>query len=127
MLPEGAWFEGKVPEGYARAVCPSDNYIVVDVDQHGSISGFDNIPSELSEEMGATLNYYTKNDGMHFWFKYTGNKPLGNKSSGKGIDLRTDRGYVVWYPEYDIRDNLGKIKETSEKLNQWLEKLFSYV
>jgi len=57
------------------------------------------------------------------------NKPLGNKASGLGIDLRTNKGYVVWYPKEDIRNVVksGKINNTSKRLNKWLETLFSYV
>jgi hypothetical protein len=127
MVPEETYFEGTVPEGYSLAVSPSDNYIVVDVDRHGDIDGFKNIPTHLGHELANTLKYPTKNDGMHYWFKYSGKKPLANKASSIGIDLRTDRGYAVWYPKEDIRDCLNGISETSDKLNEWLEKLFSFV
>ena len=126
-LLDNIFFEGDVPEGYSLAVSPSDNYIVIDVDIHGVLNGFNSIPGHLKKELASTVRYLTKNHGMHYWFKYTGTKPLGNKSSGKGIDLRTNKGYVVWYPEYDIRDVISDIQETSEDLNKWLEKLFSYI
>ena len=131
LLPNETYFEGKVPEGYNLAVSPwgDEGYVVLDVDRHGDIDGFGNLPSNLKKELSKTYHYKTKNDGMHFWFKYTGNKPLGNKSSSIGIDLRTNKGYVVWYPEEDIRDVVKSnvINNTSEKLNKWLEELFSYV
>ena len=127
MLPDGVFFEGKVPEGYSLAVCPSENYIVIDVDRHGDKDGFEAIPDHLKFELVQTLMYTTKNNGHHYWFRYSGNKPLGNKTSGKGIDLRTNRGYVVWYPEKDIRECLDQVNESSEEMNIWLEELFSYV
>jgi hypothetical protein len=128
LLPDETYFEGELPEGFNLAVMPSGNYIVVDVDRHGTINGFDNLPSELSNELNNTLNYSTKGAGAHFWFKYTGKSPLGNKPSGKGIDLRVGyKGYVIWYPKYDIRDALDRINETSPEMNKWLQKLFSYV
>ena len=131
LLPNETYFEGDVPEGYNLAVSPwGDDYVVIDVDKHdGGRDGFDSIPFALEDELDKTYHYCTKNDGMHFWFRYTGNKPLGNKSSGLGIDLRTQKGYVVWYPDEDIRDVVksGKINDTSEELNKWLEELFSYV
>ena len=128
-LPNNTFFEGKVPEGYSLAVSPwgHDNYIIVDVDRHGDIDGFKNIPVHLESQLSKTLNYATKNNGRHYWFKYTGDKILANKASGLGIDLRTNKGYVVWYPKTDIRDRLDEIKETSHRTNEWLEKLFSYV
>lgn len=126
MLPENVFFEGNVPEGFALAVCPSENYIVVDVDRHGDIDGFDNVPEWHIKEFNKTLNYGTKNEGKHFWFKYTGDKPLANKASGLGIDLRTNKGYVVWYHDTDVRECLDQINDTSEFLNEWLEELFSY-
>ena len=125
-LPENVFFEGKLPEGYSLAVSPSGNYIVVDVDKHGDTSGFENIPHLIQMELDKTFNYPTKNNGKHYWLMYSGNKPLGNKTSGLGIDLRTKKGYVVWYPEIDVRDCLHMINSTSEQMNFWLERLFSY-
>ena len=89
---------------------------------------FENIPLKLYPELQETLSYPTPSDGRHYWIKYTGTKALANKASGLGIDLRTNKGYVVWYPkDKDIRDCLHEINETSSELNKWLEKLFSYV
>ena len=129
MLPQNTYFEGKVPESYQLAISPSGNYIVIDVDvnEEKNKNGFNNIPQELLEELYSTLHYKTKRNGRHFWFKYTGNKPLGNKTSGLDIDLRTNKGYVVWYREDDIRDCVHLIKDTSNNLNSWVEKLFSFI
>lgn len=126
-IPNETYFEGDIPDGFSLAVSPSEGYIVIDVDRHGDINGFDNIPKKLFNELESTLQYNTKHNGCHYWFKYTGNKPLGNKTSGLSIDLRTHKGYVVYYPKNDIREQLYLIKETSKELNKWLEKLFSYV
>jgi hypothetical protein len=126
MIPQNTFFEGKVPENYNLAICPSDNYIVIDVDKHDNKNGFDNIPFDLLKELNNTLNYNTKNNGKHYWFKYTGNKPLANKTSGLGIDLRTNKGYVVFYPKTDIRKQLHLINNTSNALNKWVESMFSY-
>ena len=126
-LPDNTFFEGKLPEGYSLAIMPSDDYIIVDVDRHGTIDGFSNIPEHIYDELTSTLNYPTKNDGRHYWLKYSGAKYLGNKPSGFGIDLRVGfKGYVIWYPEKDIRDCLEEINYTSPELNIWLEELFSY-
>ena len=128
LLPDETYFEGKLPEGYSLAVMPSGNYIVIDVDRHGDINGFDSLPTKHMIELESTLCYDTKNNGKHYWFKYTGTKPLGNKGSGVGIDLRVgNKGYVIWYPEKDIRECMDEIMPTSEELNEWLEKLFSYI
>lgn len=126
MLPDNVYYEGSIPPGFNLAISPSENYIVIDVDNHGDTNGFDNIPNELLEELNNTLNYKTKNNGRHYWFLYSGNRKLANKTSGLGIDLRTNKGYVVWYPKEDIRNSLDKINSTSSLLNKWLEKLFSY-
>ena len=115
-----------MPDGYSLAICPHSPYIILDVDRHGKINGFNNIPEELGGELSMTLSYETKNHGRHFWFKYSGDKILANKASGLGIDLRTHKGYVVWYMEKDVRSYMHRIKETSSELNIWLEKLFSY-
>ena len=125
-LPQDTLFQGKVPEGYQLAVNPSNNYIVVDIDRHGDKNGFDNIPLDILDELEETFNYPTKNNGIHYWLKYTGDKPLINKPSGLSIDLRTNKGYAVWYSEENINDSLTKMKETSSNLNNWLEGLFSY-
>ena len=126
-IPDNIYFEGEIPTGFQLAVSPSDKYIVIDVDNHGDIDGFSNVPMLVQAELNTSLNYATKNNGRHYWFVYTGNKPLGNKTSGLGIDLRVGgKGYVVWYDLRDIRDCLHLIRETSDNLNRWLEKLFSY-
>jgi hypothetical protein len=128
LLPDETYFEGNVPEGYNLAVMPSKGYVVVDVDRHGDIDGFEAIPHELRNELHETFNYKTKNNGMHFWFKYSGENYLGNKASGVGIDLRVGcKGYVVWYPKEDVRSVMDKVNDTSDEMNKWLEKLFSYV
>ena len=61
---------------------------------------------------------------MHCWFKYTGDKKLANKTSNKGIDLRTHKGYVVWWHNKPMEECLNDNKDTSNKLNEWLEELF---
>ena len=125
-LPDGTFFEGNVPEGYRLAICPSEGYIVVDVDRHGNINGFDNIPEHLQGELDSTLSYATKNNGRHYWLKYTGGNYLANKTSGLGIDLRTNKGYVVWYPEGDVRSHMNEIIDTSLEMNNWVESLFGF-
>jgi hypothetical protein len=128
MLPKNTYYEGEVPRGYNLCISPSKKYVVIDVDVHGEINGFDNIPDDLKDELNKTLNYKTKNDGMHYWFKYTGEKVLANKTSGQGIDLRVgEKGYVVWYRDEDIRECKKLINKSSQAMNKWLEKLFSYV
>lgn len=127
MIPHGTFFEGEIPEGYSLAVCPSEGYVVIDIDRHGDVDGFDNIPDHLAYELGDTLTYTTKNRGRHCWFKYTGDVVLANKASNQGIDLRTHKGYVIWYPEEDVREQMHLVKDSSPELNEWLESLFGYV
>ncbi len=126
QLKNESYFEGEVPEGYSLAINPSDNYIIIDIDNHNDIQGIKNIPLLLVNEL---LNYHfkynTKNNGVHIWVKYTGQKNLINKSSSLGIDLRTSKGYVVWYLDKDIRPYKHLIKDTSSELNIWIESLFS--
>lgn len=132
LLKDNTFYEGIIPEGYDLAVCPGE-YIVVDVDRHGDKDGFNSIPSYIYFEIRETFSYSTKNNGRHYWFKYTGSKTLMNKASGLGIDLRIGEkegnagGYVKWHPRdtIDIRDKVSKINKTSLEMNKWLEKLFS--
>lgn len=126
MLPDGIFYEGAVPEGYSLAVVPSEGTVIIDVDRHGKIDGFENIPNELKLELSQTFSYPTKNDGRHYWFRYTGSKILANKASNQGIDLRTHKGYVVYYPRDDVRNNMENVLGSGPELNLWLEKLFSY-
>lgn len=123
-IPDNTYFEGNVPESYSLAISPSKGYVILDVDKHGDISGDDNIPPDIKLELQKTLNYPTKGNGMHYWLKYTGDKELTNKPSGLGIDLRTEKGYVVWYKKEDIRDCSNLIRESSPNLNKWLQDLF---
>ena len=126
MLPDGVMFKGQVPEGFQLAICPTPGYIIVDIDRHGEISGFDNVPLAIMDELSKTLNYPTKNNGKHYWLRYTGTAELSNKASGLGVDLRTHKGYVVWYPEESIEERFDEIIDTSPILNAWLKHTFSY-
>ena len=38
-LLDGIFFEGEIPEGYALAVCPSENIVILDVDEKNGKSG----------------------------------------------------------------------------------------
>jgi len=126
MLPDGVFYEGEVPEGFKLAVCPSEGFVIIDVDKHGDKNGFKHLPKEIKKELKKSLTYQSKNGGRHYWINYTGKEHLGNKSSSLGIDLRTHKGYVVWYPSRDVRDCIKEVKDSSEQLNKWLEGLFGY-
>lgn len=123
LIPDETYFEGNLPQGFGLATCPHDPYIIIDIDNHGNMIGMDNIPENLKEEIFLSLGYNTKS-GYHAWFKYSGDKPLMNKTSKKGIDLRTSKGYVKWYLDKDIRSYIHLIKESSKELNEFLESLF---
>lgn len=136
-LSQNSYFEGVVPEGYQLCINPSTGYIVIDIDfdaEKGK-NGYNNIPTDLYSEMLNSYNYGTPRGGLHVWLKYSGNKTLINSTSELNIDLRigpkdgNNGGYVVYYPANngkDIRNHINEIKETSIKLNNWLESLFSY-
>lgn len=136
LIPDNTLYEGTIPEGYDLAVNPHKPYIIIDVDRHKK-DGFLNIPEHLKNELDATLNYPTKNNGRHYWFYYTGDKFLINKASNLGIDLRTGNesysekewtngGYVKWHPRNTMRieDVLWQAQQSSPELNKWLEELF---
>lgn len=123
-LPEGTLFKGDVPEGFNLAVNPSKGYIIVDVDRHEEKDGFNHIPDDVLSELNTTFHYSTKNNGVHYWLQYEG-KQLMNKPSGLGIDLRTEKGYVVWYSNIPLEDAINLIKPCSEKLTLWLLDLFT--
>jgi len=143
ILPDGIMYKGKVPPGYNLAIVPGPEYIILDVDRHKDKDGFKYIPDypkavkfvfkifrikklSILDELEQTFNYKTKNNGKHYWLKYTGNKVLGNKTSGFSSDLRTDKGYVAYWYDKPIEECLHLIKETSPKMNEYLERLFSY-
>ncbi len=125
IISDETYFEGVVPEGYGLAINPHHPYIILDIDKHGDMDGFKNIPDNIYDELIKNhLTYPTKNNGLHVWMKYSGDKPLMNKTSGLGFDLRTKSGYVKWYLDGDIRDYLYLIKETSIEINNFLESHF---
>jgi len=127
LIPEGVMYKGLVPSGFNLAISPSPGVVIIDIDNHGKKNGFNIIPLEIMTELLNTLHYNTKNNGMHVWVKYSGDKKLGNKTSNKGIDLRTNKGYVVWWNDRNIEDCLNEIKESSPELNEFLENLFCYI
>ena len=131
MLPDGIFYEGNIPEGYALAVCPSDNIVILDVDNKNEKNGFIHIPIKILDEIALTFHYPTKSGGEHYFIEYTGSKILKNTSTKYGLDLRIGAkgsnagGYVKYYHNKDIRECVHLIKESSGELNKWLEKLFS--
>lgn len=137
-LPDNVFYEGIIPDRFDLAINPHQPYIIVDVDRHGDKDGFEHIRSKIIDELEKTFHYPTKQNGIHYWLYYTGNKTLINKASGLGIDLRiggklhsstewSNGGYVKWHPRdtLDIRKCIHLINTTSNPLNEWLEKLFS--
>lgn len=125
-IPSFTHFEGEVPDGYKLCVNPHFPYCIIDIDNKGEgKNGFKHIPEHLKEELNQHFNYDTPSGGKHIWISYSGDKHLMNKTSNSFIDFRTDKGYVCWYHNVDIRECIHLIKKTSEELNKWLEKLFS--
>jgi len=123
-LKENTFYVGEIPEGYSLGVCPGE-YVVLDIDRHDEKNGFKHIPKHIQEELEFTLNYKTRNNGRHYWLKYTGDKSLVNRASSIGIDLRVGyKGYVIWYLPYSIGEMEYQIAETSPQLNKFLESLF---
>lgn len=126
MLEHGTMFKGEVPVGYNLAICPTPGVIIVDIDIHGESNGFKAVPKDILKELKRSLHYTTANNGLHVWLKYTGKSVLANKASGLGVDLRTDKGYAVWYHDRPIEDCQDDILNSSKKVNKWLKKLFTY-
>jgi hypothetical protein len=132
-LEEGQQFLGTVPENYFLAVCPDWGTIILDVDKKGIKNGYDFIPKHILKELEESFWYYTKSGGAHFFIKYTGHRILLNKSTSQGLDLRIGKnpitknngGYVRYQGNQPIQNCIHLIKESSQELNQWLEKLFS--
>ena len=133
MIPDGYYYEGQVPKGYALAVCPTnEKQIILDVDVKGGKNGFNHIPTTILKELETTFNYKTGSGGRHYFLNYTGSKLLMNTSTAKGLDLRIGKnnktgnngGYVKYNHTIDIRQCTHLIKPTSLKLNKWLERLF---
>lgn len=127
MIPDGIMYKGIIPDNFDLAIVPGPEYIIIDVDRHGDKDGFDSIPNDILTELEKSFNYDTKNNGKHYFLKYTGNVNLPNKGSGTGMDLRTEKGYVVFYPRDDFKKHEYKIKKTSKELNSWIENTFYYV
>lgn len=130
-IPNEIYFEGVIPKNYNLCVNPHFPYCIIDIDyKNEKINGFNNLPNHLSKELNKHFSYDTPSKGKHIWVLYTGKKILANKTSPYNIDLRTDKGYVVYYPAnqgVDIRKCMHLVKETSLELNLFLEELFSYV
>jgi len=131
MIPDNVFYEGIISEGYALAVAPSNNVVVLDVDLKKDKDGYSHIPMLIMQELNNTLNYKTKSGGAHFWINYTGSKTLINRATSLGLDLRVgarksnNGGYVKWHHTIDIRECKHLILNSSERLNDWLETLFS--
>ena len=132
LLKDGIHFEGCLPNGYSRAVAPSGNIVILDIDKKRNKDGFNYIPIHILEELLNTFNYNTKSGGSHCFINYTGSKMLLNRATEYGLDLRIAArngncgGYVKYYYSKDIRECEHLIKDSSLELNEFLESLFSY-
>lgn len=130
-LPDNTFFEGEIPDGYNLAISPSGNTIIIDVDVKGNKNGFENIPHLIQMELDKTFNYKTKSGGAHYYINYSGSQLLMNRATKHGIDLRIGAkdnnagGYAKYYHNKDIRECIDLIKNSSEHMNKWIEKLFS--
>lgn len=130
-LPNNTFFEGNVPEGYSLAISPSENIVILDVDLKNGKNGYSHIPKNIMKDLNNTFHYKTKSGGAHYYIKYTGHKPLINRATQYGLDLRIGAkkdncgGYVKYHHHQDIRKCLNLIKESGEDLNQFLQKYFS--
>ena len=139
LIPNNTFYIGEIPEGYALAVCPSENIVILDVDEKNGKSGHKHIPKyskfkkfifKLFKIQKTDILNELKNT-FHYWVKYNGNKVLLNTSTKYGLDLRIGAktgncgGYVKYQHNVDIRECVHLIKESSNELNLFLEKLFS--
>jgi hypothetical protein len=135
MLDDGIFYEGELPgKDYDLAVCPSnEKQVILDVDVKNGKDGYSNIPMLIMLELQETFNYKTKSGGAHYYLNYSGNKVLLNTSTKFGLDLRIGAnkatknagGYVRYNGNIPVKEIESLIKETSPKLNTWLEKLFT--
>lgn len=132
LIPDGIHYEGEIPPGFYKAVCPSGKYIVLDVDNKSQEkNGFNYIKPEILRELEYTFSYKTKSgSGRHYWLLYSGYKILMNTSTKFHLDLRVGAkdkncgGFVRYHHSVDIRECIHLIKETSQQMNEWLESLF---
>lgn len=130
LVPNNIFFEGTIPDGYYLAVAPSENIVILDVDNKNGKNGFNHIPLNIYLELTETFNYKTKSGGGHYWIKYTGSQQLMNTSTKYGLDLRIGSkvgnagGYVKYHHNVDIRKCTYLINQSSSDLNTWLESLF---
>lgn len=127
LIPQGVHFEGVLPLGFSLAISPSPGIVIIDFDVKNNKNAFEHVPNNILEELKQTFNYKTSSgNGQHFWVEYTGDKTLLNRATSIGIDLRvSEKGYVKYHHNVDIRECLHLIKESSKELNKWLEELFS--
>ncbi len=131
LIPENTHFIGNIPDGYSLALSPSENIVILDVDNKNGKCGFLHIPQNILDELMLTFHYYTKSLGAHYFIRYMGNKILKNTSTQWGLDLRigakgsNSGGYVKYYGTISVQEIEPLIKESSKDLDLFLEKLFS--
>ena len=101
-----SWW-GTWPAANVAIACGSASGIVaIDVDpRNGGNDTFD----ELTDAYGAmpeTVAEITGGDGVHIFFKHPGRKIRnGNEKLGKGLDVKSDGGYVVVCPSLHVSGN----------------------
>ena len=93
----GMWPEANI--GIATGAV--SGIFVVDIDPyHGGMETIETL-KEKGIVLHQTAQVLTQNDGFHLYYQYAGKK--GKGTMGKGIDVKSDGGYVVAPPSIGIQ------------------------
>lgn len=95
----GAWRHDTAPTDYGVCIATGNGLVVIDVDEHGMVSGGDTL-ADLEAEHGhlpATMEAITGNGGRHLYFTVP-----------DGVDIRNDAGTILG-PGLDVRGAGGQV------------------
>lgn len=70
---------------------------VLDVDRHGDADGFATLEAN-GWPLPVTATHRTRSDGAHHLFQHVAGLRCNAGKLGRGLDVRGDGGYVIWWP-----------------------------
>ena len=84
----GAWPDANI------GLATGDGLAVIDVDEE---AGFDELETAHGD-MATTLESVTGSGGRHLFYSYSGGELRSRNGFGRGVDLKSDGGYVIVAP-----------------------------
>jgi Bifunctional DNA primase/polymerase, N-terminal len=102
----------------ARSDVDDGNWPLVGVPT-GSVTGFDCLDidleglswlSSVKDRLAPTRVHVTRSGGRHLFWRHAEGLRCSAGRIAKGVDVRADGGYVIWWPAKDCHLTIGRLQ-----------------